>query len=283
MKWEMTELMSDLQKQIVEEMAVKPEIDPKEEIRKSVELMKDYMKKHDFLKSLVLGISGGQDSSLLGKLAQMAMEELREETGDNEYAFIAMRLPYGEQADENEAMAAIDWMKPDKVVRVDIKPTVDANEASLRDGGVKITDFNKGNIKARERMVVQYAVAANHNGAVLGTDHSAESVTGFFTKYGDGGTDLNPLFRLNKGQGKELLKELAAPAGFYEKVPTADLESDRPGRSDEDALGVTYKEIDQYLAGEEVSEQAAKTIEEWYLKTQHKRHLPVTIFDDFWK
>lgn len=275
--------MSELQKQIIEEMAVKPEIDPKEEIRKSVDLMKDYLKKHNFLKTLVLGISGGQDSSLLGKLAQIAMEELREETGNKEYAFIAMRLPYGEQADEEEAMAAIDWMKPDKVVRVNIKPTVDANEASLREGGVKITDFNKGNIKARERMVVQYAVAANHNGAVLGTDHSAESVTGFFTKYGDGGTDLNPLFRLSKGQGKALLKELGAPAKFYEKIPTADLESDRPGRSDEDALGVTYEEIDQYLAGKEVSEQAAKTIEDWYLKTQHKRHLPVTIFDDFWR
>ncbi|MFJ1627430.1 ammonia-dependent NAD(+) synthetase [Marinilactibacillus psychrotolerans] len=275
--------MSELQKQIIEEMAVKPEIDPKEEIRKSVDLMKDYLKKHDFLKTLVLGISGGQDSSLLGKLAQIAMEELREETGNEEYAFIAMRLPYGEQADEEEAMAAIDWMKPDKVVRVDIKPIVDASEASIKAGGMEISDFNKGNIKARERMVIQYAVAAHHNGAVLGTDHSAESVTGFFTKFGDGGTDLNPLFRLSKGQGKALLKELNAPTKFYEKTPTADLESDRPGRSDEDALGVTYEEIDQYLAGKEVSEQAAQTIENWYLKTQHKRHLPVTIFDDFWR
>lgn len=275
--------MSELQKQIIEEMAVKPEIDPKEEIRKSVDLMKDYLKKHDFLKTLVLGISGGQDSSLLGKLAQIAMEELREETGNEEYAFIAMRLPYGEQADEEEAMAAIDWMKPDKVVRVDIKPTVDASEASIKAGGMEISDFNKGNIKARERMVIQYAMAAHHNGAVLGTDHSAESVTGFFTKFGDGGTDLNPLFRLSKGQGKALLKELNAPTKFYEKTPTADLESDRPGRSDEDALGVTYEEIDQYLAGKEVSEQAAQTIENWYLKTQHKRHLPVTIFDDFWR
>ena len=275
--------MSELQKQIIEEMAVKPKIDPKEEIRKSVDLMKDYLKKHDFLKTLVLGISGGQDSSLLGKLAQIAMEELREETGNEEYAFIAMRLPYGEQADEEEAMAAIDWMKPDKVVRVDIKPTVDASEASIKAGGMEISDFNKGNIKARERMVIQYAVAAHHNGAVLGTDHSAESVTGFFTKFGDGGTDLNPLFRLSKGQGKALLKELNAPTKFYEKTPTADLESDRPGRSDEDALGVTYEEIDQYLAGKEVSEQAAQTIENWYLKTQHKRHLPVTIFDDFWR
>ncbi|WP_208560829.1 ammonia-dependent NAD(+) synthetase [Marinilactibacillus kalidii] len=275
--------MSALRKQIIEEMAVSPEIDANEEIRKSVTLMKDYLKKQGFLKSLVLGISGGQDSSLLGRLAQIAVEELREESGNDAYTFIAMRLPYGEQADEEDAMAAIDWMKPDKVVRVDIKPTVDASVASLKNGGVEITDFNRGNVKARERMVVQYAVAAHHDGAVLGTDHSAESVTGFFTKYGDGGTDLNPLFRLNKGQGKALLKALGAPEKLYLKAPTADLESNRPGLADEDALGVTYDEIDRYLAGQDVSEQAAEKIEEWYLKTQHKRHLPVTVFDDFWK
>ncbi|WP_225744621.1 ammonia-dependent NAD(+) synthetase [Marinilactibacillus sp. Marseille-P9653] len=275
--------MSDLKKQIIEEMAVSPEIDAQEEIRRSVDLMKDYFKKHTFLKTFVLGISGGQDSSLLGRLAQIAMEEMREETKDESYAFVAMRLPYGEQADEDDAMAAIEWMKPDKVVKVDIKPTVDASVASLKAGGVDISDFNRGNIKARERMVIQYAVAAHHNGAVLGTDHSAESVTGFFTKYGDGGTDLNPLFRLNKGQGKSLLKALGAPEAFYKKVPTADLESDKPGLADEDVLGVTYEEIDAYLEGKDVSEQAAEKIEEWYLKTQHKRHLPITVFDDFWK
>jgi NAD+ synthase len=276
-------MVSELQKQIVEEMAVTPEIDPKEEIRKSVDFIKDYMKAHSFLKSLVLGISGGQDSTLLGKLAQIAIEELREETGDPNFKFIAMRLPYGEQADEEEAMDAIEWMGADEVVRVDIKPAVDAAEEAIEAAGVTVSDFNKGNIKARERMVTQYAVAAAFKGAVLGTDHSAEGVTGFFTKYGDGGTDLNPLFRLNKRQGKALLKELGAPAVFYEKTPTADLESDNPGLADEDKLGVSYDVIDDYLEGKEVSEEDAKTIEKHYLSTQHKRHLPVTIFDDFWK
>ncbi|MER2063288.1 MAG: ammonia-dependent NAD(+) synthetase, partial [Alkalibacterium sp.] len=145
------------------------------------------------------------------------------------------------------------------------------------------SDFNKGNIKARERMIIQYAIAGDTNGVVLGTDHSAESVTGFYTKFGDGGTDINPLFRLNKRQGKQLLKELGAPEHLVEKVPTADLESDKPGVSDEDALGVTYDEIDDYLEGKEVAEEAAKKIEKWYLQTQHKRHLAVTVFDDFWK
>lgn len=276
-------MVSDLQKQIVEEMAVTPEIDPKEEIRKSVEFIKEYLKAHSFMKSLVLGQSGGQDSTLLGKLAQMAIAELREETGDPNYKFIAMRLPYGEQADEEEAMDAIEWIGVDEVVRVDIKPAVDAAEQSIEAAGVTVSDFNKGNIKARERMVTQYAVAAAFKGAVLGTDHSAEGVTGFFTKYGDGGTDINPLFRLNKRQGKALLKELGAPSVFYEKTPTADLESDNPGLADEEKLGVSYDAIDDYLEGKEVSEEDAKTIEKHYLSTQHKRNLPVTIFDDFWK
>ncbi|WP_460324762.1 ammonia-dependent NAD(+) synthetase [Alkalibacterium psychrotolerans] len=275
--------MSELHKRIVEEMKVKAEINPEEEIRKSIELIKNYMKKHPFLNSLVLGISGGQDSSLLGKLAQLAVEELREETGKRDYSFIAVRLPYGEQMDEQDAMDAIEWIKPDKVMRVDIKPAVDALEAALNKNDFAISDFNKGNVKARERMVVQYAIAGDTEGVVLGTDHSAEAVTGFYTKHGDGATDLNPLFRLNKGQGKALLSDLGAPEHLINKVPTADLEGDKPGLADEQALGVTYDEIDAYLEGKTVSEEAAATIESWYLKTQHKRHLPVTIFDDFWK
>lgn len=275
--------MSELREQILREMKVKPDIEPKEEIRRSIAFIKDYMRQHSFLKTLVLGISGGQDSTLLGKLAQMAMEELREETGDDEYTFIAMRLPYGEQADEAEAMEAVSWIEPDKTIRVNVKPATDGAVQSVAEAGVVISDFNKGNIKARERMIVQYAVAGAHKGAVLGTDHSAESVTGFFTKYGDGGTDINPLFRLSKRQGKALLEQLDAPSKFYEKVPTADLEDDNPGVADEMALGVTYNEIDDYLEGKEVSDDAAATIENHYLNTQHKRHLPITVFDDFWQ
>src|SRR5690554_5521864 len=124
-------MVTNLQKKIVDEMKVMPEIDPKEEIRKSIDFMKAYLQKHTFLKSFVLGISGGQDSTLLGRLAQLAVEELREESSDPSYAFIAVRLPYGVQGDEDDAMDAIDWIEPDKVMRVDIKPSVDATEKSV--------------------------------------------------------------------------------------------------------------------------------------------------------
>lgn len=276
-------MVSDMQKEIIKRMKVSPMIDPEEEIRRSINFMKAYIKKQPFLESFVLGISGGQDSTLLGKLAQMAVEELREEMQSDKPIFIAVRLPYGEQIDEHEAMQAIEWMKPDRTFRVNIKDQVDSLVRVLEDQGLPINDFNKGNIKARERMVAQYAIAGEFDGVVLGSDHSAENVTGFFTKHGDGASDLNPLFRLNKRQGRQLLEYLNAPENLYNKVPTADLEDDKPGLSDEDKLGVSYEAIDDYLEGKEISDKDQQTIEKWFNQTEHKRHLPVTIFDDFWK
>ncbi|WP_220751320.1 ammonia-dependent NAD(+) synthetase [Apilactobacillus xinyiensis] len=275
--------MRKLQKEIIETLKVKPEIDAKTEIRNSIDFLKSYLKKNSFLKSLVLGISGGQDSTLVGKLSQMAIQELRDETGDNDYKFIAVRLPYGTQADESDAMDAISFMQADKVLRVDIKPMADAAVKALEVAGENISDFNKGNIKARERMIVQYAVAGEEKGAVLGTDHAAEAITGFYTKYGDGAADITPIWRLDKRQGKEMLEVLNAPKHLYQKTPTADLEDDRPALPDEVALGVTYDDIDNYLEGREIANDSAEKIENWYIKTEHKRHLPINIYDDFWK
>ena len=94
--------MRELQKKIIAYEHVLPEIDPKKEIRRSIDFLKDYLKANPLLKTYVLGISGGQDSTLTGKLCQMAMEEMRQETGDNEYQFIAVRLPYGVQNDADD-------------------------------------------------------------------------------------------------------------------------------------------------------------------------------------
>lgn len=275
--------MESLRKQILEEMKVKPTIDPQEEIRKSVDFLKAYLRQYPFFKGFVLGQSGGQDSTLTGKLAQLAINELREETGNQEYKFVAVRLPYGVQKDADDVEDAIQFIQPDKDVTVNIKPVVDALESSIKEAGIVISDFEKGNVKARERMVVQYGIAAMENCVVLGTDHSAEAITGFYTKYGDGGADLVPIFRLNKRQGKMLLKELGCPEHLYLKTPTADLEDDRPQLPDESALGVTYDDIDDYLEGKEVSEQTQETIEALYKKSEHKRHLPINVYDDFWK
>lgn len=272
-----------LQTEIIKELGVKSTIDPKAEILRSINFLKDYLKAYPFLKTFVLGISGGQDSSLAGRIAQLAIEEMREETGDDQYQFVAVRLPYGEQSDEADAQRALNFIQPDISLRVNIKPAVDAQVAALEEAGLAVSDFNKGNIKARQRMITQYGIAGEKSGAVIGTDHAAENITGFFTKFGDGGADILPLFRLNKRQGKMLLKELGAEEAIYLKVPTADLEDGKPLVADEVALGVTYDDIDDYLEGKEISEKAQETIENWWNKTEHKRHLPITVFDDFWK
>lgn len=271
------------QEAIINALKVKPEIDPQAEVRRSVEFLKSYLKKYPFLKSLVLGISGGQDSTLAGKLAQMVVSELRDETHDNDYQFIAVRLPYGVQADESDALAAIQYIEADKTFRVDIKPAVDAAVDAVEANGITISDFNKGNVKARQRMIAQYAIAGQTAGAVVGTDHAAEAVTGFYTKFGDGAADITPLWRLDKRQGKQLLELLGAPEHLYKKTPTADLEDNRPALPDEVALGVTYQDIDNYLEGKAVSQKAAETIEGWYQRTEHKRHTPINVYDTFWK
>ena len=272
-----------LQDDIISELGVKPAISPAEEVARSVDFLKAYLKQHPFLKTLVLGISGGQDSSLAGRLAQLAIESLRSETGDSAYQFIAIRLPYGVQYDEADAQRALEFIKPDQSLTVNIKAAVDGEVLALAEAGIAVSDFNKGNIKARQRMITQYAIAGATAGAVVGTDHAAENITGFFTKFGDGGADILPLFRLNKRQGKQLLAYLAADPAIYEKVPTADLEDGKPGLADELALGVTYDQIDDYLEGRQVVEKSRQVIENWWLKTTHKRHLPITVFDTFWQ
>lgn len=272
-----------LQQEIIKALGVKPTIDVQQEIRVSVDFLKAYLKSNPALKTLVLGISGGQDSTLAGKLSQIAISELREESGNQDYTFIAVRLPYGVQADESDCQDALNFIQPDRTLVVNIKEAVLASEKALKEAGITLSDFVRGNEKARERMKAQYSIAGMTSGVVVGTDHAAEAVTGFFTKYGDGGTDINPLFRLNKGQGKQLLKALGCPEHLYLKHPTADLEDDRPGLQDEAALGVTYQMIDDYLEGKTIDADAARIIEGWYRKTEHKRRPPVTVFDDFWK
>jgi len=275
--------MSDLQKTIIEELKVRPSINPKEEIERTVSFLKEYLVKHPFLKGFVLGISGGQDSTLAGKLAQMAVDELNAEAEEAAYSFYAIRLPYGEQFDEHDAQDAIEFINPTKVYTVNIKEAVDASKRALDAAGIELTDFAKGNEKARERMKVQFSAAAMHNAVVLGTDHAAEAITGFYTKFGDGAADLTPLFRLNKRQGRAMLKELGSPEHLYMKIPTADLEEDKPAIPDEVALGITYDMIDDYLEGKKIPQDAQEKLEGYYLRSQHKRHLPITIFDDFWK
>ncbi|MEU4315578.1 ammonia-dependent NAD(+) synthetase [Nocardia sp. NPDC024068] len=274
--------MGNVRDQIIAELGVLPSVEPKDEVRRRVDFLKDYLRATP-AQGFVLGISGGQDSALTGRLCQLAVEEVRAEGGAAR--FIAVRLPYGVQADEADARVSMTFVAPDESVVVNVRPganAVAAEVASALSVG-KLRDFVRGNIKARERMVIQYALAGQENLLVVGTDHAAEAVTGFFTKYGDGGVDLTPLTGLTKRQGAALLQELGAPSRLWSKVPTADLEDDRPALPDEEALGLRYSEIDDYLEGKDVTDEVARRIETIYRSTRHKRTVPVTPLDDWWR
>lgn len=272
-----TLVTSSLQAQIIQDLHSQPSIDAAAEVRRRVNFLCDQIKttgQH----TLVLGISGGVDSSVAGKLAQLAVEQAREQD-IHDAQFVAMRLPYGVQHDEDDAQLALQFICPDQVLTVDIKPASDAILEALETSGLTFRDaahrdFNLGNIKARQRMIAQYAVAGARGGLVIGTDQAAEALTGFFTKHGDGACDVVPLTGLTKRQVRALGTELGAADKLVGKVPTADLESLKPGKTDEDALGVSYAEIDDFLEGGKVSDAAYATIIAHYQKTQHKRELP---------
>ncbi|WP_330249623.1 ammonia-dependent NAD(+) synthetase [Nocardia sp. NBC_00565] len=288
--------MGNLRAQIIAELGVQSSIEPKVEVRRRIDFLKDYLSASP-ARGFVLGISGGQDSALTGRLCQLAAEELRADGVDA--AFLAVRLPYGVQADEADARIALRFIQPDRSVVVNIRPGANAVAAEVASSLSsptpsapptanprhvdKLRDFVRGNVKARERMVIQYAIAGQENMLVVGTDHAAEAVTGFFTKFGDGGVDITPLTGLTKRQGAALLQELGAPSSIWSKVPTADLEDDRPALPDEEALGLRYSEIDDYLEGKDVTPEVAEKLETMFRNTRHKRTVPVTPLDTWWR
>ena len=271
---------------IIDEMRVLPDIDPEFEIQRRVSFIQDQLLASG-CKSLVLGISGGVDSSTCGRLAQLAVDGLNQTTNSSDYQFVAVRLPYGVQQDEDDAQTSLSFIQPSRSLTVNIKAGTDAINASvcetLADNGLlpneAAVDFAKGNVKARARMTSQYEVAGMLGGLVLGTDHSAENITGFYTKFGDGACDLAPLFGLSKRQVRQLASTMGAPDSLVFKTPTADLECLSPQKEDEQVLGVSYENIDNFLEGRDVAADIAERLISIYTKTQHKRLPIATIYD----
>ena len=286
------------QQAIIDEMKVLPEIDVQFEIRRRIDFIKSTLT-NSGLKTLVLGISGGVDSSTCGRLAQLAVTELNNEliqglstdsnkNKTNEFKFIAVRLPYGVQADEHDAQQALDFIQPSHCLTTNVLDCVNGmhqevisalSSANLLSASESQIDFSKGNVKARARMMSQYHIAGILGALVLGTDHSAENITGFFTKWGDGACDLAPLFGLSKRQVRMLAEQLDAPTILVKKAPTADLEDLDPGKTDESALGISYDQLDDFLEGKTVPAQIRNHIVNIYKKTQHKRQPIPTIYD----
>ena len=273
--------MSNRQAEIAAALDVVPAFVNQADLIAQVDKRKAFIKnclRTSGLKVLVLGISGGVDSLVAGRLAQLSVEELREETGDPAYRFIAVRLPHGTQHDEHDAQASLQFIQADEADAVNIQDSVNGlgqQITHLQTLSAARRDFVMGNIKARIRMVAQFTIANATNGLVIGTDHAAEALMGFFTKFGHGACDLAPLSGLVKGQVRAIANYLGAPENLVFKVPTADLEELRPGKPDEEAHGISYDEIDAFLHGLPVSEQAYGIIVRTYDTTHHKRELPL--------
>lgn len=266
------------QQEIIEELGVRPEFDAAKEAERRIGFLAEYLRRTG-LRGYVLGISGGVDSSTAGRLAQLACERVRAEGG--EARFLAVRLPYGVQQDEADAQRAVEFIAADEVITVNIKEPTDAMFEEVDAAGIDFehaahADFIKGNVKARQRMIAQYLAAGARGMLVIGTDHAAEAVVGFFTKFGDGACDLTPLAGLTKRRVRAVAAHLGAPEQLVGKVPTADLEDHRPLIADEAVLGVSYEAVDDYLEGKDVSKADREKIEDWHRRTVHKRALPVT-------
>ncbi|MGB1158222.1 MAG: ammonia-dependent NAD(+) synthetase [Porticoccaceae bacterium] len=271
---------------IIQEMRVKPQIDPQTEIQDRIAFIQKQLLESG-CKSLVLGISGGVDSFTCGSLAQRAVEQLREQHQSTEFKFFAVRLPYGVQKDEQDAQISLQAIDPDHILTVNVQPGTDAINQQVSQTLEQIgqlpaadaVDFAKGNVKARARMTSQYQIAGLVNGLVLGTDHSAENITGFYTKFGDGACDLAPLFGLSKRQVRALAAAMGAPDSIVTKTPTADLECLSPQKEDEAVLGLTYDVIDDFLEGKGIPAESEQQLLAIYLKTQHKRLPVATLYD----
>lgn len=270
---------------IIQEMRVLPHIDPAREVERRVAFIKQQLLSSG-LKTLILGISGGIDSCTLGRLAQLAVNELNQTS--EHYQFIAVRLPYGAQVDEEDAQLSINFIQPSMQLTANVKSAADAihetAKASLKavsgyHANERLDDFVKGNAKARARMAIQYDLAGLTKGLVLGTDHSAENITGFYTKYGDGACDLAPLFGLSKRQVRQIASFLGAPEQIITKAPTADLESLNPQLADEVSLGLSYEQIDDFLEGRSEDSEVDNKLIGIYQRTQHKRIPIPTIYD----
>lgn len=261
-----------LQQEIIKRLGVKPAIDVTEEIRKRVDFLKEYVLRYR-MSGLLIAVSGGIDSAVAAGLCKKATDELTAEQG-KEYKTLGVFQPYGEQEDIEDSYAVARAIGLTDTVETNIEDAVNEialeTEFAFKSLGIHahLSRGGKGNVKARTRMVVQYALAFDLNLLVVGTDHASEAITGFYTKWGDGAVDITPLSSLNKRQVRQLGAALGIPDNVINKAPTAGL---WPGQTDETELGITYEDNSDYLEGKTIDPKVQEKLEKQYLKTEHKR------------
>ena len=211
---------------------------------------------------IVYGNSGGKDSALVGILCKLACGNT-----------VGICLPCQSKRNFGEDMAdglAVAEKFGIETRTVDLTPVKEAMTAALG----PVTELNRAadtNINPRLRMTALYALAAAENRLVAGTGNRSERYMGYFTKWGDGACDFNPIGDLCVGEIYEFLRFLKAPESIIRKAPSAGLFE---GQTDEQEMGVSYAAIDRYLAGEEVTPEEKTVIDRFHARSGHKMKLP---------
>ncbi|WP_408955393.1 NAD(+) synthase [Natroniella sp. ANB-PHB2] len=209
----------------------------------------------------VVGLSGGIDSAVTAVLCQQAFPEHN----------LGLILPcYSDAQDAQDAKRLADEFKVDYQV-IDLATTFDQLLMAIEGEKELVKDMSVANIKPRLRMTTLYYYASKRNSLVVGTDNRSELKIGYFTKHGDGGVDIAPLGNLVKLEVKELAKELGIPKQIITKPPSAGLWS---GQTDEDELGITYQQLDNYILTGEADPEVKKKVERLDSQNKHKLQAP---------
>ena len=208
----------------------------------------------------VLGLSGGVDSSLVASIAKNAV-------GANRLYCLMMPID-SHPSDLEDAIKVANALDLQYVV-LDLSDTYHHFVNEFSKVGIELDQGSLTNLKVRMRMSTLYAFAQKHRGLVLGTDNKDERYTGYFTKYGDGAADILPIAHLLKREVVEAAKMLGVPSELAERVPSAGLFE---GQTDEKEMGVSYKDLDDFLIGKDINEEAKKRIERLHAISEHKRN-----------
>ena len=212
---------------------------------------------------IILGLSGGIDSSVL---AALALESL----GRDKVLGVIMPC-HSIAQDEQDARLLAESLGVN-FMRVDLSEVFDVLCGGIN---LELNSLVKSNMKARLRMVTLYAIAQSKNLLVCGTSNKSEYETGYFTKFGDSGSDLMPLANFLKRDIREMAKILCVPEKIIDKAPSAGLYE---GQTDENDMGFTYETLDEYLAtGKILDEKAKERIDVMRRRSEHKRK-PIPIF-----
>lgn len=243
-----------------------------EELEKRINLAVQWLRERvqdAHAQGLVVGLSGGVDSAVVAGLIKRAFP-------DNAIGVI---LPAASNPMDVEDAWLIANNLSLKAIEVDLGEAhqgilTSVKEALSSQGDTFEDRLSQGNLKARLRMSTLYTVANSLNYLVVGTDNAPESYTGYFTKYGDGGVDVIPLYSLTKAEVRAWAAQLGLPERIVNRVPTAGL---WPGQTDEQEMGITYDLIDRYLLGEKVPRDVKEKIEKMHRQSEHKRQTPPTL------